>query len=128
MGILIQWRQIWEGYLNSLTEAHVHRKDAPDELVWTPAEHGKYTPKLGYISLLLNHKPEITKEWWKQIWKLKTSPHTRIFMWSVLSNKTPTGDSLLHRSIYGLNWCVLCKEDSDSNEHLFLLCPNVIQV
>lgn len=103
-------------------------KFGPDELVWIPTEYGKYAPKLGYISLLSDRKLEITKEWWRKIWTLKTPLWSRLFMWSVLSNKTLTGDSLLHISIYGSNWCVFCKRDSKSNEHLFLLRPVVVQL
>lgn len=127
MGIPIQWKNSWETYLTALTEAHVHINDDLDELVWMLAEHGKYTPKLGYTHLLLDRKPEHSKEWWQQIWKLKTPPQARLFMWSVLSNKTPTREALLHRSIHGPIWCVLCKQDSKTNEHLFLLCPTVTQ-
>lgn len=67
MGIPIQWQQCWETYLTALSEAHVSINNDPDELVWILAEHGKYTPKLGYTHLLSDRKPTHTKEWWQQI-------------------------------------------------------------
>eukprot|EP00253_Pinus_taeda_P016254 PITA_16254 len=63
VGIPIQWKQSWETYLMALTEAHVHINDNLDELVWMLAEHGKYTPKLGYTHLLSKRKPKHSKEW-----------------------------------------------------------------
>lgn len=127
-GIPIQWYQTWEGYLTALSEAHVCIKEGPNELVWAPAEHGKYTSKIGYLSLLSDQKPETVQEWWRQLWKLKAPPRTCPFMWSVLSNRIPMGDFLIHISIYGPHWCVMCKQDFETNEHLFLQYPTVSQL
>lgn len=35
-------------FTNSLLEAHVRIHDGEDELIWTLASHGRYTPKDGY--------------------------------------------------------------------------------
>ncbi len=40
-----QWLQEWEGYINSLSESHVHISNDEDELMSAPTAHGVYSPK-----------------------------------------------------------------------------------
>lgn len=47
---------------------------------------------------------------------------TRLFFWCVLRDIVPTGEHLTHRAFYGPTWCILCTCESESTEHLFLLC------
>ena len=49
-------------------------------------------------------------------------------MWCVLENKAPTWDNLQKRSLHGPSWCSLCKGDSETIVHLFLLCPYILAV
>jgi hypothetical protein len=50
-------------------------------------------------------------------------------MWYLLENKIPTWDHMKKRMIEGPGWCALCKNDEQSEIHLFLsfflsLLPN----
>ena len=50
------------------------------------------------------------------------------FMWCTLDKKTPTWDIMKKRSLEGLGWCSLCKNDEETTNHLFLNCPFSTQV
>jgi len=107
LDIPVQWQPTWDSYLVALFEAHVTLNQDLDVLVWIPAEHKKYSPKLSYNHLLLDYKPTLTNAWWLHICKLKTPSRACLFMWCVLSNKTPIGEALMCRSIHDPIWCVL---------------------
>lgn len=79
-------------------EAHIRITDGEDELIWAHAKHGTYSPKVGYQVLMERHKPPDLTQWWKQLWKLKASPRTKLLMWSILCNKVPTVANLMRRS------------------------------
>lgn len=44
-------------------------------------------------------------------------------MWCLLNNKAPTDDNLQIRSIHGPLNCFLCKENYETIDQQFLLCP-----
>ena len=62
------------------------------------------------------------------IWKIKSPPKTRLFMWNVLENKAPTWDILQNRNFHGPGWCPLCKENSETIYHLFMECWYIKEV
>ena len=61
------------------------------------------------------------KVWWcKPIWKLDNTLKTRIFFWLALENQILTQDNGQKRSWHGPQWCVFCKVDNESIDHLFV--------
>lgn len=62
---LEQWQQSWDEYINALIEVHVRMKEGPDDLIWTSTEHGKYSPNIGYLSLLTARKLKVLQNWWR---------------------------------------------------------------
>jgi hypothetical protein len=58
--------------------------------------------------------------WWELICKLESPLKTRIFLWITLSNKILTWDDSQKRNWNGPGRCVLCKEDSETDDHLFV--------
>lgn len=104
-------------------EARIRITDGEDELIWAHAKHGTYSPKVGYQVLMERNKPLDLAQWWKQLWKLKVPPRSKLLMWSILCNKVLTGAHLMRRSFAGPFWCHLCKSDNEDTEHLFLHCP-----
>jgi len=60
--------------------------------------------------------------WWNQLWKLKAPPCTKSLMWNIIEDKTPARANLRKRAFTGLTWCVLCHQDEESSQHLFLTC------
>ena len=69
-------------------------QDWEDELIWSLAPHGRYTPKEGYSFIFVDHEPDNSVWWRRLLWKLKGSIKEKIFMWCFLYNKSPTGDNL----------------------------------
>ena len=66
----------------------------PDKLIWAYTKDGKYTSKSGYKFLeiaaaSLNFtEPAVSaleKKLWSELWKTKTSPKLRHFLWKILS-------------------------------------------
>eukprot|EP00253_Pinus_taeda_P029842 PITA_29842 len=120
-----QWHQECQGYIISLIESHIRINEGPDELVWSLAENGLYTPKASYLRLISNRQPELVHAWWQSIWKLGSPPRTKLFFWCVLSNKVPTKDSLSYHTFQGPHWCALCKKSLETTEHIFLRCETL---
>lgn len=91
-----------------------------DELIWCIVDNDIYSPKAGYLAINDHRWPTVTLAWWWMIWKLNVPPRTRLFFWCVLSYKVPTGDQLSLHAFHDPSLCVLCKQVSESIDHLFL--------
>eukprot|EP00253_Pinus_taeda_P005682 PITA_05682 len=128
LNLPLVWHQNWEDYTSALSESHIRIKDGPNELMWNQDESGYYSPKEGYLCLINCKKTEITQSCWKIIWQLKTPPRIKLFFLCILQNKVPTRESLMHRSVHGPTWCILCKQQSESTTHLFLTCGTKTQI
>jgi hypothetical protein len=68
---------------------HVRIKEEVGELVWSRNTLGKYTPWIGYKSMLVFKRLEDTQWWWKPPWKIKSLMKSIIFMWLDILNKGP---------------------------------------
>ena len=104
------WHQEWLTYISALSESHIRIKQGHDELIWHHSEHGIYTPKSGYLSLISHKVPDSISFWWNSIWKLTAPPpRQKLLFWCILKGIVPTGDYLMRRAVYGPSWCILCK-------------------
>ena len=54
----------WNGYLSILKSIHTRLRNVMDELVWNQAKTGKYTPKGGYLHLILEQNERECAWWW----------------------------------------------------------------
>lgn len=43
-------------------------------------------------------------------------------MWNILTDKLRTGSNLRKRAFAGPTWCVLCRKEEETSQHLFLTC------
>jgi len=60
---------------------------------------------------------------WKDgIWKWNIAPKFKCFWWLVIHNAILTWDNLSKRGIYGPSRCVLCSDDTEDINHLFVFC------
>eukprot|EP00253_Pinus_taeda_P027841 PITA_27841 len=128
LNLPLQWHQAWESYREALKESHIIITEGQDELIWSQSDFGYYTPKAGYTLLISHKKPDTLMDWWQNLWKLSSSPRSKLFFWCVLRNKVPTGDNLQRRAHHGPTWCALCKATSESLDHLFLLCRVALEL
>lgn len=123
------WHQLWAEYTNALALSHVRIKDCEDELLWIHSKKEYYTPKEGYLYAYASKEPEVMDWWWKLIWKLKSPPKAKLFLWCLLTNKIPTGENLERRFFFrGASWCPLRDLDVESADHLFLACHIAVQI
>ncbi|XP_039169608.1 uncharacterized protein LOC120293888 [Eucalyptus grandis] len=104
------------------------------KLVWTETVDGQYTVNSAYHFIQKSEATQIVScpsssyitpsHLWKQIWKTKTAPKIRIFLWSLSHNAVPTNYNLFRRRITNDPFCILCSTHSpETTEHLFLQCP-----
>lgn len=56
------------------------------------------------------------------VWKVKTLPKIRVFLWKSLSSALPTADLLNARGMKVDNRCQTCGDESDSINHLLFEC------
>ena len=63
----------WNGYLAILKASHVRLFNEADVMIWNQSKSGKYTPKAGYLHLILDRNEVEISWWWKLLWKLKCS-------------------------------------------------------
>lgn len=117
-----QWHQSWHTYTSALQESHIRLREGEDEIIWAIAKSGRYSLKEGYLLLANNHKPQLIKSWWKDMWKRKAPPRTRLLLWSILKNKVPISENLIKRGQHGPYWCCFFKNNSEYLDHLFLSC------
>lgn len=117
-----QWHHTWQDYIDALTESHTRIMEGPNEIIWCIADNGIYSPKASYLAININKQPAITLSLWRMIGKLNAPSRTRLFFWCVLSYKVTSRDQLSHRAFHDPSWCVLCKQASESTDHLFLKC------
>eukprot|EP00253_Pinus_taeda_P024520 PITA_24520 len=123
-----RWWNEWEIFKQELSRSNVRFKDIPNQLIWAYADSGSYSPKFGY-KFLMSKKCWEDPYWWaKSIWKLKCPTKEKLFFWCILKRKVPTWDTLQARFKQGLGRCPLCKNDSETMDHLFIGCPIVKKV
>ena len=59
---------------------------------------------------------------WKGIWKAKAPTHVSFFIWTAAWEKILTGDILRYRGFDFVDWCILCRCNGESVNHLLLHC------
>ena len=70
---------LWNGYLDTLKTSHVRLRNEVDVLVWNQSKSGRYTPKDGYLQMILDINDLEFSWWWKVLWKFKCPLQSKIF-------------------------------------------------
>jgi hypothetical protein len=117
-----------ERYITGLKRTQVRLRDQEDELIWDQTTSGFYTPKDGYTYLIRELVQSEPAWWWKKLWRINCPTKSKLFMWSVLTNKVPTWDILQKRNFSGPGRCPLCKTEGETTQHLFLDCHYIKEV
>ena len=71
-----------------------------------------------YFHLLAGHSEQFFP--WTSIWKQKIPSRVTFFVWIVALGKCLTIDNLRKRKVCILDWCYMCKCNSETIDHLFL--------
>ncbi|OVA00989.1 Reverse transcriptase zinc-binding domain [Macleaya cordata] len=100
-----------------------------DKLIWTKSKLGTFTTQSSY-RCFIDQQPtsssasSIQPDFpWKRFWAVKCiSPRIHIFIWRLLSNALPLRTKTGHY-IQGFDKiCVLCGDEEEDLDHLFLKC------
>lgn len=100
-----------------------------DLLGWHYNEDGLYTVKSG--NWVASHLPQQTQvqptygdaALKHRLWKTKTPPKIKLFVWNLLSKSLATGDNLRRRHVIQQAQCQRCGLEDETDLRLFFTCP-----
>ena len=95
-----------------------------DKWLWEKEGSGLFTCKSLFKHLI--DKPFYTPlKFHNFIWKISIPNKVKVFSWLLILKKLNTQDLLQKRQFFlsvSSNWCVMCRTESESVNHLFLHC------
>lgn len=101
-----------------------------DTYVWIPSKAGKFMIRSSYranIEHRLNPLSDADKQKWKVLWQSTLHERHKLFLWKIMVNILPTKDRIkCFVPLSNLN-CLLCGQEEETIQHLFLECPVSIQ-
>jgi len=89
---------------------------------WGWGQSRRYTTAAGYRALQIARYSNQTLAFWKRVWDQSAIPKVNFFFWILMHNKLLTGDNLEKWKIMGPHRCVLCNNNLESAQHLFMDC------
>ena len=111
--------EAFRSFINSIYSTLV-RGIEEDKRCWLPCKSKGFIVS-AYYHLLVGHTEQFFP--WKSIWKQKIPSRVDFFVWTAALGKCLIIDNLRKRKVCILDWCYMCKCNSESVDHLFLHCP-----
>ncbi|XP_042962496.1 uncharacterized protein LOC122296768 [Carya illinoinensis] len=104
--------------------------DREDRMVWLHSSNGQFSVKSGYHlhrAMEVNVEGESScmardQQAWKAVWKFKTSPAVKMFIWRACSEALPTLANLKRRRVVEDNLCFICKQAPETSGHSLWNC------
>ena len=96
-----------------------------DRMIWKLSKKGDFNVR-SFYDKLRGPLPIIFP--WKGIWKVKVPTHVSFFVWSATWEKILTGDNLRCRGFDFVNWCIMCRCNGETVNHLLLYCGKAFQL
>ena len=96
----------------------------PDRREWVGDKSGSFS-RNSFFELLIDSPDETSFAPHKMIWKVGIPSKVELFSWLAAWKRANTCDLSQRRRPYLLippSWCILCKHDNESNDHLLLHC------
>ena len=102
-----------------------------DKLIWKISNSREYKVNKAYLMLHQNRSPIFQDQGyygihcsgWKLFWKVKLPMKVLNFIWKLLHDSLPVFQKLRCRGIAASNVCLMCNEEEETVNHLFLQCP-----
>nr|VDD37257.1 unnamed protein product [Brassica oleracea] len=103
-----------------------------NSVVWGLSRNGSYTSKSGYALLEIIEEintsqveiiPPVEKKLWSTLWKTKTTPKLRHFLWRILSGALAVKERLRSRGIQLNITCSSCNNGVEDIGHVLFHCP-----
>ena len=107
-----------------------------DTVVWGLERNGMYNTKSGYklletIQEVTTHPqtmPPMEKRLWSNLWKVKTLPKLRHFLWKALAGALAVADRLRTRGLQIDPICKVCQSAPETICHVLFNCPTAQEV
>jgi hypothetical protein len=99
--------------------------EVDDDITWRLTPSGNYMAKSAYELQLLG---STTSPMNKTIWKAWAPPKVKFFAWLANQGRIWTADRLAKRGWPNCGLCPLCKQCTESTEHLFVHCRFTIRL
>ena len=99
--------------------ANLPLSEQRDRMIWKLSKKGEFDVRSFYDKLQCP-LPIIFP--WKGVWKVKALAYVSFFVWSAVWEKILTGDILRCRGFDFVDWCILCRSNGESANHLLLHC------
>ena len=113
--------------MSSLSLVHLS-PSAVDSKAWSLSSSGLFIVK-SFLLAVSNFSNPVLFLLVKFLWKSKVPSKVKALAWLVVHGKVNTNDKLQLRRPYkslSSQWCILCKGNGESIDHLFLHCPLTI--
>ncbi|XP_058766974.1 uncharacterized protein LOC131640606 [Vicia villosa] len=105
--------------LSSISSFSIPEVDFPDSFVWRNSTSGLLTIKDAYKEVI---KPRPSVLWTAFPWDKDSPPSHSMIVWRVIHKKMTTDENIQLRGFSIPSICNLCRNNSETNEHLFFNC------
>jgi len=112
----------WDRYIGLLYRHGIRLNSNADTLIWDYAQDGCLTAKTLYDHLMTEIYIPAEHWWQKRLWTWRISPKIKCFWWLVLHHSILTWDNLVKRDYTGRGICVLCYDNVENIDHIFVFC------
>ena len=90
-----------------------------DRMRWKLTKNGNFDVR-SFYNKLRSPLPIIFP--WKGVWKVKAPRRVSFFVWTVVWDRTFIGDNLRGRGMDFVDWCIICRSNRETVDHLLLHC------
>ena len=115
-------KEIKNDFVNECKSRMVLVSSFNDELIWAPTQEGKYSVKMGCLAISHQILDIKKSRAFMFCWNSIVLPKAGCFSWLALRKRILTGDRLQKLNIVQNFKCVLCLEELESVDHLFVQC------
>lgn len=106
------------------------RKDTIDEIIWNFDKKGQFSVKSAYHLAMTqsNHNTSSQQSSndstrvWKNLWKLKVLPRTKVCVWKIIQDIIPTKNNIAQKGVDLNPICCVCKKKRETTTHLMWEC------
>ncbi|GJS26999.1 RNA-directed DNA polymerase, eukaryota, reverse transcriptase zinc-binding domain protein [Tanacetum coccineum] len=118
------WPREWENDFPIIKQINVPKLDfeKDDWLVWKNKNNKecKFSIREAYKDIRIQSSEVI---WAKLVWYCQCIPKQSFILWMAIQGKLMTCDRMAKWGSYDMTVCALCKNNVESQDHLFFNCP-----
>ena len=96
-----------------------------DRMRWKLTKNGNFDVR-SFYNKLRSPLPIIFP--WKGVWKVKAPRRVSFIVWTIVWDRTFIGDNLRGRGMDFVDWCIICRSNRETVDHLLLHCGKAYQL